>query len=181
MNRFEFVVAVLAMVLVLLLKSHAVPEKPKVWQVERSTTVESVDERMLGLLEMVFNQPLKDLHIFSTTVTLSAYTASVDETNENPHLTATMTPSRIGLAAVSRDLIEAYGLHRGQTIILPPYGAFQVQDVMNARWKLRIDLLHATKKAARLFGVKPNMKVIWIPWDGKSLIISMNKTLNQGG
>lgn len=125
------------------------------------------------LLEQVFNQPIQHLQTYTATVTLSAYTASVDETNAEPWITANLTPSRIGLVAVSRDILLLAGLHLGQTILLPPYGAFQIQDVMHERWKMRVDILHASKKAARLFGVKENMKMVWIPWDGKTLITSM--------
>ncbi len=180
-QSIQAIVITLLIALLLVLVCWKEPEPAPLENVKFVQLVEPVNERMLNLLELVFNQPLENLHIFSTRVTLSAYTASVDETNENPHVTATMTPSRIGLVAVSRDLLKVYGLHRGQTIVLPPYGVFQIQDVMNKRWTTRIDILHATKKAARLFGVQHNMQVIWIPWDGRSLITSMNQTPNQGG
>ncbi len=136
------------------------------------------DERLVDLLELVFNQPMEDFKVMSIPVTVSAYTASVDECDATPHITANQTPSRIGLIAVSRDILDELGIRRGQTVALPPYGVFMVEDVMNERWTRRVDILHVSKKAAKLFGIKKNIQLTWIPWDSKSLITSMNRSLN---
>jgi hypothetical protein len=124
------------------------------------------------LLETIFRQPMDTYHIGEITVTVSAYTASIDETNDNPHQTADMTPSRIGLVAVSQDLYYELGLKKGDTIILPAFGAFRIHDTMSTHKRKNtanpipirrsIDILHATKKAAKLFGVKHDQKLYFI-------------------
>ena len=100
-------------------------------------------------------------NMFSIPVEVTAYTASPDETNGEPWLTADMTPSRIGLLAVSRDLLDDVGLTYGQLVILEGLGVFKVRDTMNKRFSRRVDILMAHKKAARLFG-KHTTNLIWV-------------------
>jgi 3D (Asp-Asp-Asp) domain-containing protein len=89
---------------------------------------------------------------FSTPVTVTAYSARPQETNSEPWFTADMTPSRVGLLAVSRDLLYEIGLQYGQTVILEGLGVFKVRDTMNERFRRRVDILMAHHKAAKLFG-----------------------------
>jgi 3D (Asp-Asp-Asp) domain-containing protein len=138
------------------------------------------DDTFQVLMMSVFNQPIEEGdNVYTAFVTVSAYTASEDECDSSPELTAHMTPSRIGTVAVSRDILKKLGLHLGQTIVLPTYGAFMIEDVMNERWKMRVDILHATKKAAKLFGVKYRVPMVWIDWDGRTLVFSKNMTLAE--
>ena len=94
-------------------------------------------------------------------VTITGYSARPQETDSTPELTADMTPSRIGLLAVSRDLLSEVGLRYGQRVLLQPYGLFEVRDTMNKRFTRRVDILHATPEAARLFG-KREGQLIWV-------------------
>jgi len=124
------------------------------------------------LLEIIFSHPMDNYLVLSTPVTVSAYTASVDETNSEPHFTADMTPSRIGLVAISRDLEHELGISLGQTIILPSLGVFRVHDRMSTHKRKNtaspvpitrsIDILHANKKAAKKFGVRQNETMLYI-------------------
>lgn len=114
------------------------------------------------LLQKVFNHiPTKT---FSTEVTVTAYTASPEETNSEPWFTADMSLSRVGMIAVSRDLLNVYGLEYGDTVILDGYGAFMVHDTMNKRYNKRVDIMMAHKKSAIKFGVRTTTLI----WTGES-------------
>ncbi len=93
------------------------------------------------------------------TVTATAYTARKEECNAQPWLTASGTPSRVGVIAVSRDM-EKLGIKMGDMIIIKGMGLFRVEDRMNKRWKKRIDILHANLQAAKLFA-KKKVEIMW--------------------
>ena len=98
-------------------------------------------------------------------VTMTAYTKSVDETDSDPNHTAIMREGVPGwTAAVSRDLLEA-GLVFGTRIWAEGVGVFEIADVMNARYRNRIDVMAGTKKQARKFGVRENILVVRIKGD----------------
>lgn len=101
--------------------------------------------------------------LFSTPVTITAYSARKEECNNDPHVTASGRPSRVGMLAISRDLRDELGIHFGQTVWLKGLGQFKVCDLMNARFKRRVDILHATAEAAKKFGSREGT----IMWFGK--------------
>lgn len=122
------------------------------------------------LIEDVFNIEIADgFTSYSIPVTASAYTARAQECDVTPEVTADMTPSRIGLLAVSRDLIEVMGFKFGDIVMLTDggesLGVFVIRDVMNARYTNRVDILHASAKAARLFGVKRSVLLVRVVGD----------------
>ena len=98
---------------------------------------------------------------FSTmAVTATAYTAREEECNSEPWITASGTPSRVGVIAVSRDM-EKLGIRLGDLVIIKGMGLFRVEDRMNKRWSKRIDILHANLKAARKFA-KRKVEIMWL-------------------
>jgi 3D (Asp-Asp-Asp) domain-containing protein len=99
--------------------------------------------------------------ILSTPIEITAYTAREIECDSTPEVTADMTPSRIGLLAISRDLRSELGIQFGQTVVLEGMGVFKVHDLMNKRYRRRVDILHANPKAAELFGKQKGV-LIWI-------------------
>jgi len=87
---------------------------------------------------------------------VTAYTASADETDDTPDLTAFMEKPIPGkICAVSRDL-KKYGK---KLVYIEGVGIRRVADLMNKRKHRSVDLLVKTKKKARKFG-KQNLKVI---------------------
>jgi len=120
------------------------------------------DMTAINLLSDIMGQDCEHIIVHEQEVTLSAYTACKGECDATPEVTADGTPSRIGLVAVSRDFINSGKLHLGQRIIIPKYGVFEVADLMNKRYKNCVDILHATKKSARMFGRKKGEKVLWL-------------------
>ncbi|RLG18751.1 hypothetical protein DRN75_00870 [Nanoarchaeota archaeon] len=127
------------------------------------------DTQARELLSKVFNRDMSNFQTATMDVTLTAYSATVAETNNRPEVTAYMVPSRIGIVAVSRDLEAVFS--PGELILLPNYGLFKIQDRMSTHKHKgtnpvpitnTIDILHATPKAARLFGVKKHEPLIFI-------------------
>ncbi len=116
------------------------------------TSSRNSDKAARELLSIIFQRDMTDYTMASTHVTVTAYSATQNETDNSPELTANMTPSRIGLLAVSRDLLLS--LSYGQIVILDGYGVFKVSDTMNSRFTSRVDILHSSAKSARLFGKK---------------------------
>lgn len=85
-------------------------------------------------------------------ITLSHYTASVDETDSNPQETATGTKPVVGRTlAVSRDLFKYL---RGKRVWIEGLGVFTVEDTMNPRYTNQGDLLVRTKYEAKKLGTK---------------------------
>lgn len=96
----------------------------------------------------------KEKNILNVTVT--AYTPRACETDSTPQFTAIMSKSCPGYtAAVSRDLIN----YLGRKIYIEGVGVFKLEDVMNRRYRQRIDLMFGSVEAARKFG-KKQLKVV---------------------
>lgn len=117
----------------------------------------------VSLLRGLLDLP-SDGHLvsFSTPVTVTAYTARVQECDSTPWVTANMTPSRPGILAVSRDLEHELGIKFGDTVWLEGLGFYVVADRMNARWTRRVDILHASLKAAKRFSTRENVTMTWL-------------------
>lgn len=84
------------------------------------------------------------------TVSASAYSSSVDETDDTPFITAAGTYTRDGIVA-------ANFLPLGTAIKIPDlYGdkIFIVEDRMNKRYNLNVDLWFPSKELAKQFGRK---------------------------
>jgi 3D (Asp-Asp-Asp) domain-containing protein len=120
-------------------------------------------DRMRNTLELVFNQPIeRGMPTCTIPVTVTAYSAQdAKETNAEFWYTADMSPARVGIIAISRDLQNEVGLKMGQRVLLPNYGVFEIRDLMNKRFKRRVDVLMASRKAANLFGIKEEV-LIWL-------------------
>ena len=152
----KYIIFILVVTLFLLPSYHyeQPPQKVKVVQVI------SHDETAVKLLSTIMGIDCSNIVVFSKEVTLSAYTAREEECDATPELTASLTPSRVGLIAISWDLRAVFSF--GDMVIIPPYGVFKVADLMNERWTNRIDILHANIKAAKLFGVQKHRKILWV-------------------
>lgn len=86
-------------------------------------------------------------------VDCTAYTASADECDSDPTITASMTKVRPGIIAVSRDLFDQ-GFVFGKKVYIHGLGIYTIADLMNKRYINRIDVFLGTKKEAKEFGLK---------------------------
>jgi 3D (Asp-Asp-Asp) domain-containing protein len=97
--------------------------------------------------EVKINKGIADF--VSEIVTVTAYTPSVEECDSTPDITAsgfkidTLNPSRHKIIAVSRDLKRKwkFGTKIKVTGIGKHSGIYTIKDVMNKRYKKRIDIL----------------------------------------
>jgi len=105
----------------------------------------------------------RDKPLYRTPVTVTAYSSRVRETDDTPHITADMTTVRVGIIAVSRDLLDELGMVMGQRVLIPGYGVFEIRDKMNKRHRRRVDIWMADTRAATLHGVKQSQ----LMWFGK--------------
>jgi len=77
------------------------------------------------------------------TVTATAYTSHVNQTDSTPNIAAWGDRLKPGMKviAVSRDMLNLYGLkHRSKVRIKGLDGEYRVLDKMNKRWKKKIDI-----------------------------------------
>lgn len=86
-------------------------------------------------------------------VKLTAYTPRVQETDEDPFITASTRRVKEGCIAVSRDLY-ALGWTFGKLVDLGAYGIFEITDKMNSRHKKSLDIFMWDLGKANEFGVK---------------------------
>lgn len=87
-------------------------------------------------------------------VTVSAYSPTEEECDEDPYITAYQKPVKEGTIAISRDLEEELGWGIGDKVYLTGLGVFEVWDRMHPRWKKKVDIFfHDTDKAVS-FGVR---------------------------
>jgi 3D (Asp-Asp-Asp) domain-containing protein len=94
-----------------------------------------------------------------TYVTITAYTPSTNECDNDPLHTAIMTKPRPGTIAVSRDLLEA-GWTFGKRVWIKNHGVFVINDLMNKRYKKRIDIVMFDKNQAIQFGKRESVAVL---------------------
>ncbi|MFA5436674.1 MAG: hypothetical protein WC372_11605 [Candidatus Neomarinimicrobiota bacterium] len=93
---------------------------------------------------------LTDKH--SRDVTVTAYTARVEECDADPGNTAMMTKPVPGrTVAVSRDLFDD-GWTFGRSVYIAGFGVFVIEDLMAARHTEAIDVLVGSVRDARRIG-----------------------------
>jgi len=98
---------------------------------------------------------LKALTVRKVTVTF--YTLSESECDNTPYINALGKRPVIGRdVAVSRDLIYLLGKY----VYIEGFGVRKVVDLMNARFKNRVDILVSSKKQARRLGKIKDVKLV---------------------
>jgi 3D (Asp-Asp-Asp) domain-containing protein len=117
-------------------------------------------DQLEGVLSQALGQEYRGQPFNTMSVTATAYTAREEECNSQPWITASGTPSRVGVIAVSRDM-EKLGVRLGDLVIIKGMGLFRVEDRMNKRWSKRVDILHANLKAAKKFA-KRKVEIMWL-------------------
>lgn len=131
--------------------------------------------RRTDLLSTVFNREMTEYVEFSVDVTVTAYSANESECDSSPWVTASGELSRVGILALSRDLIEDFGLNDDDTALLMVdgecLGTFRLEDKMSTHKRKgsdrkvaitrTVDILMGNKRAASLWGVKKG-RLIWV-------------------
>ena len=82
-------------------------------------------------------------------ITITAYTARKEECNKDPHKTAIMTKPKVGRTiAVSHDLVHWLG----GWVYISGVGIRKVEDLMNERFTMKMDLLVGSVQEATKWG-----------------------------
>lgn len=126
--------------------------------------------RALSVLSDIFGHAVNPAELQSVSVTITAYSSSIDQCDSTPYIAANNEPVRVGVLAVSPDLKEEFGIRFGQRVLIPGYGLFEVCDVMNPRWKRRVDIWESDRQAARIFGKRQGM-MMWAPIPGEDTAV----------
>ncbi|MBN1106375.1 MAG: 3D domain-containing protein [Deltaproteobacteria bacterium] len=92
-------------------------------------------------------------------VEVSAYSACEAECDADPRIAASTRPPRPGTVAVSRDLFNM-GWTFGKRVYLKGLGPYIINDVMNQRYQMRVDVFMDHKRAAREFGVRTTEAIL---------------------
>ncbi|UCG50392.1 MAG: 3D domain-containing protein [Candidatus Latescibacterota bacterium] len=91
-------------------------------------------------------------------VVATGYSSSIFETDATPFTTAANTQTRLGILALSRDLLSEFTpgapFSFGDRVHLSGLGDFLVEDVMNARWSNRADVWFPSRGDALCFGAR---------------------------
>jgi 3D (Asp-Asp-Asp) domain-containing protein len=97
--------------------------------------------------------------------TVTAYTGLEKYTDSTPKITAFNTHVKKCGIAVSRDLLGK-GFKKNKTVFIPRFGYCAghvfVNDKMNKRKRMQIDLYFDTEQEAIDFGIKRNVKIMLI-------------------
>ena len=92
----------------------------------------------------------------AVSVSVSAYTSRMCETDDTPFITAANTSTRPGVLALSRDLLKRYTpgapFDFGDVVHINGMGDFVVEDSMAGRWQHRADIWFESVDDARSFG-----------------------------
>lgn len=86
-------------------------------------------------------------------LTVTAYSPRKKETDNTPTVTASMDTVRHGGVAISRDLFKR-GWSFGKKIYIEGYGVYEINDLMNERFKNRIDIFMWDTNKAKKSGKK---------------------------
>ncbi len=94
--------------------------------------------------------------LYRLEVTATGYSSTEDQTDSTPFVTASNTRVRIGVLALSRDLLREFTpgapFGYGDQVELEGVGVFTVEDTMNPRFAKRVDIWFSSREAARRWG-----------------------------
>ncbi len=100
----------------------------------------------------------------SFSVDVTAYSSTYDQCDRDPFITASNTQVRVGIVALSRDLLQRYNPDApftwGDHVYLEGIGEFIVEDSMNARFSRRVDIWFPERVTAKNWGVHKSRLII---------------------
>ncbi len=142
----------------------------------KEKTVQKFVDRKPALLKASFtpNKPKRVLKVKgsnrnkayarSLRVTATAYTSHANQTDSTPNIAAWGDRLKPGMKsiAVSRDLLNVYGLKHGQKVRIKGLkGEYRVLDKMNKRWKKKIDIYMGMDKRRAFRWGRRKVHIYW--------------------
>lgn len=99
--------------------------------------------------------PGGDRHDF-VLVSVTGYTSDPAQTDDTPFITATLSRTRPGTLALSRDLLRTFTRNApfdfGDRVLIPGMGIYVVEDTMHPRWLRTADIWFHDSETARRWG-----------------------------
>jgi len=124
------------------------------WLKMRINDLQEQVQQLQTQLKLHSNPRLRLAH-----VTVTAYTASIDECDSTPQHTACLHKVKVGDVAVSRDLFKQ-GWVFGKKVYLYQYGVYTIKDLMHPRFKSAIDIYVGSKRQAKMLGKNKTLAVL---------------------
>lgn len=95
---------------------------------------------------------------YSYEADITAYSEEVGQTDSDPGKTALMeTPVVGGTCAISQDLKRYLGMR----VYIEGHGVYRVNDLMNERYRERVDLFMGSREKAMKFGKKKDVQIVF--------------------
>ncbi len=108
------------------------------------------NRKMLGSLEKRLDVLKKEV----IRVTVTAYSPTIEECDNDQYVTAFNKLVKTGSIAISRDLERELGWKLGDMVHLHGLGTFEVWDRMPSKWNRRVDIFFFDTDEAKTFGVR---------------------------
>lgn len=127
---------------------------------EDAKAVVSVVNEDADLLAMIFglsqwdNSPLK-----SAVVSVTCYSSTRRQTDDTPYHVGDGSAVKVGIIAVSPDILRDLGLRRYQRVMLIGYGIFEIRDTTAEHLTMTVDIWLPEEKAAWLHGRQTTVMV----------------------
>jgi|APSaa5957512535_1039671.scaffolds.fasta_scaffold189716_1 3D (Asp-Asp-Asp) domain-containing protein len=132
-----------------------------------SSKVLPTQEAMADTLITVVPAVVDTVEIVTIPVTITAYSSTVDQCDDDPFITASNKRVERGVIALSRNLLKKFDAEApfdwGHEIYIiidgDSLGPFIVEDAMNKRYKDYVDIWHPTREEANNWGVKKGLLI----------------------
>ena len=134
-------------------------KRQRIEGLEEQLERQSIANRTLN--KAVFNRAEGMDDLLAVRVQVTSYNPVKSKGWGNGLTTADGNLAKPGGIAVSHDLKKKYNLKYGSKVILKDYGVFTVTDLMNKRFKNRVDIISFIPQWSKAFGVRPS--VLYIP------------------
>lgn len=104
----------------------------------------------------------------TTHVTLTYYNPVKEQCNSQPLITADgskinlhhLKHNKIKWCAISRDLLYLFPKDKPKRIYIEGFGVYEVRDLMNKRYKHRVDLLLHPKDSRKIYAKNIKIKIL---------------------
>ena len=104
----------------------------------------------------------------TTHVTLTYYNPVKEQCNSQPLITADgskinlhhLKHNKIKWCAISRDLLYLFPKDKPKRIYIEGFGVYEVRDLMNKRYKHRVDLLLHPKDSRKIYAKNVKIKIL---------------------
>jgi 3D (Asp-Asp-Asp) domain-containing protein len=100
--------------------------------------------------------------IKTATVEATSYNPLREQCDADPLIASDNRLVTPGVLAMPKKYRQELGIELGQRVALAGYGMFTVRDHMNSRFHARVDIISFIPKWSKHFGIKQNIKLIWV-------------------